>query len=90
MATLYERQCRNRWAKKTYNCDINEYFRRAPPKLKARIKKFIVEYGYHKHNSYLPSTIYECYGVDVSHKLCNELIDHYTKGNQNETRILHR
>ena len=72
---LSERQCRNRWEKRTYKCSIDEYFRRAPKKLKDNIKKFIVSHGYTEHNGYLPSTIYECYKIDISHELCNELID---------------
>jgi hypothetical protein len=50
---LSERQCRNRWEKRTYKCSIDEYFRRAPKKLKDNIKRFIVSHGYTEHNSYL-------------------------------------
>ena len=57
---LSERQCRNRWEKRTYKCSIDEYFRRAPKKLRDNIKRLITSLGYNKHNGHLVGTIYEC------------------------------
>lgn len=75
---LSESQCRNRWKKKTYDVDKEDFFRRAPKKLKERTKRMIIK-GQYTKDSWLPSSLYECYGVDVSNKVCNELIDHYRK-----------
>ena len=77
--SLSDRQCKNRWKKKTYDIDKEDFFRRAPKKLKDNVKRLVIECEYTKHDSMLPSTIYECYRVDVSNKVCNELIDHYRK-----------
>lgn len=79
---LSDSQCRNRWKKRTYDCTLDEYFRRAPDKLKARVKQFIVRSGYINPDSYLPATIYECYKVNMSNRLCNELIEHYLKNTE--------
>lgn len=76
---LQDRQITNLWAKRTYNCSLDEYFRRAPAKLKDNIKHLITSLGYDNHDGYLVSTIYECYKIKISSDLCNELIDHYCK-----------
>lgn len=74
---LSERQTRNRWKKRTFDKGKEDFFRRAPQKVKDLVKSMITKGGYTTVEN-MPGTIYECYRVDVSKSTCEELIRHYS------------
>ena len=74
---LSERQSRNYWKKRTFDKGKEDFFRRAPQKVKDLAKWMVTKGGYTTVEN-MPSTFYECYKVDVSKATCEELIRHYS------------
>lgn len=75
---LQQRQFKNKRKKKTYNKSLQDFFNRAPDKVKQLAKKG-VRAGYLDHSSFR-SFMYECMRLDFNREVAEAIIKHYSGG----------